>query len=85
MPAMNLKMFPEEFIRLSREVLHHPVLQERLLNHPTDEFEIRLAEIATYCEVMLDGTYDELQQIQLAKILEKRLYNMRPARTGIIL
>jgi hypothetical protein len=83
--GLILKYFPEEYIQLNREVEHHPALMTLLQNHPVEEFEIRMAEIATYCQVILDGEYMESDLVKLAKILERRLYNMRPAKTGIIL
>jgi len=43
---------------LNEEVLKHPELRALLVNHPAEEFEVRLAEIAKYSGVMLDGTYD---------------------------
>lgn len=43
---------------LNEEVLKHPDLRVLLMNHPAEEFEVRLAEIAKYSGVVLDGTYD---------------------------
>jgi len=44
---------------LNAEIINHAGLQEHLSKHPTTEFEVRLAEIARYCGVMLDGEYYE--------------------------
>lgn len=81
MPA-QLNYFPESYIALNQELNNHPELCALLAKHPPQEFEIRLAEIATYCEVVLDGTYtpDDLEKI--AHILWKRL---REKSTLIIL
>lgn len=43
---------------LNAEVVKHAGLMEVLKNHPSGEFEIRLAEIARYCGLALDGIYD---------------------------
>lgn len=70
--------FPDEFIDLQREILHHPDLIERLQKHPQREFEIIFAEVASYCEVVLDGIYQQDDFIKLAKIFTDRLRAKRP-------
>ncbi len=80
----HIQLFPESLIRLNKEIQHHPKLQLLLANHPANEFEIRLAETATYCGVVLEGTYSGLDQEKLAEILERRLYNMR-GKGGILI
>lgn len=75
----NIEFFPQEFIVLSQECLQHPDLQAKLAAHPSSEFEVLLAEIASHCDVCLDGIYDREQQIELARILANRLYSMRAA------
>ena len=52
-----LEMFSEERIALNKELAYHPALMELLGKHAMDEFEIRLAEIAAYCGVVVDGDY----------------------------
>jgi hypothetical protein len=69
--------FPQEFLDLQQEIIHHPELQELIANHPSSEFEVRIAEIATYCKVILDDTYDEEDIKRLCKILTKRLIEKR--------
>lgn len=85
----TIKMFPQEFILLNKEIANHPELQRLLSNHETrkgeNEIEIKLAEIAKYCNVILDGTYDEESLTKLARILEQRLYLLRPRSEIIIL
>ena len=73
--AVNL--FPESFIALNRETAEHPVLMERLANHQMAEWEVKLAEIANYCEVVLDGDYmpediDNICNILYRKLVAKR-------------
>lgn len=80
----SLQYFPNTLIRLNKEISHHPKLIALLGNHPVGEYEIRLSEIASYCEVILDGEYSAEDQERLAEILEKRLYNMRPRGSILI-
>ena len=72
MPA-RLEFFPESYIALSREIPNHPQLCELLAKHPPQEFEIRLAEVAAYCEVVLDGTYTQEDLEKLCDILVRKL------------
>jgi len=53
----HFHMFSDERISLNIEVRKHPKLLEVLAQHPQDEFEILLAQIASYCEVVLNGEY----------------------------
>ena len=43
---------------LNAEIVKHPELMAHLRNHPSTEFEIRMAEVARFCGVLLDGMYD---------------------------
>lgn len=81
----HVQMLPEEFFHLQRELVHHPTLQELLNNHPPEEWELRMAEIAAYCSVILDDVYTPEDIGKLAGILTKKLYNMRPAGTIVVL
>lgn len=73
----HLEFFPEERIRLQQELIHHPELCEFLAKHPANEFEIRLSEIAAYCEVILDGYYSQEELNKLCDILTRRLIQKR--------
>lgn len=75
-----LEFFSDHRIELDREVVNHPDLITLLQNHPVDEFEIRLMEIATYCGIALDGEYYQEDLDRLCKVLKERLYTKR---TGI--
>lgn len=70
-------MFHQNRIDLQKEITQHPELQARLQNHPADEFEIRLAEIAAYCNIVLHGDYLQLDLDNLCGILCKKLYEKR--------
>lgn len=78
----HLEFFPESRIALSREIQYHPALLALLQNHAQAEFEIIIAEIAAYCEVVLDGIYTQESIDKLCDIL---YWKLREKRTGIIL
>lgn len=65
--------FDPRMIALQEEVFNHPRLMELLAKHPPQEKEMRIAEIAAYCEVMLDGYYSEEQLNELADVLTRKL------------
>lgn len=81
----QLVFFPDEFLQLQAELQYHPQLLLNLANHRADDFELKFAEIATYCEVMLDGDYDEGDFKRLAVILLGKLKQKRGARSSLIL
>ena len=88
MPMIQV-LLPEGLIALNVELATglHPKLAARLANHPADEWEIKLAEIASYCAVVLDGTYSAEEIDRLGFILAGRLEVLRelPAPQTIIL
>jgi hypothetical protein len=64
----------------------HPQLEKLLANHPVNEWEIKLAEIAAYCGVLLNDTYHPEDLNKLGFILAGRLEVLReiaPAQTII--
>lgn len=82
----HINIFPDEVINLQREILHyHPELQEKLAKHGAHEWEVKLAQIAQHCEVILDGTYLEEDIINICAILEKKLMEMRKDNRGILI
>ena len=68
-----VNMFPEYLIRLNLETSKHPILLSRLANHQMAEWEVKLAEIANYCEVVLDGDYMPEDIENICNILWKKL------------
>ena len=80
-------MFPQEYIDLNKELAtqRHPKIQAILAGYPTDEIDIKLAQIAAYCEVMLDGDYDLAARMKLCKILTEKLILMREPEAGSII
>lgn len=83
----RFEMFPEGFIALNRELATglHPKLEKLLAQQDPKEVDIRLAQIAAYCEVMLDATYTLAERDKLCFILAGRLEALREAPQGIIL
>ena len=79
---VQLVYFPEAFLELQMEISWHPELQTQLTTHSAANFEARLAEICTYCGVIVDGLYGEEELTKLATILTDKL---REKRTGILL
>ena len=78
-----LEYFPPHMIELQEEIFQHPELCRLLANHPPQEKELRLAEIATYCGVILHGIYlpdqiDDICELLLQKLREKRTIIILP-------
>ncbi len=73
------EIFPQEYIDLQKELStdYHPKLQEVLAGIGYDDLDMKLAFIASYCEIMLDGDYDLDGRRQLCKILTERLILLR--------
>jgi hypothetical protein len=71
--ALRFEYFSDAAIALAQEVSNHPELMKRLANHPAAEFEVKLAEIAAYCDVVLDGLYTQEDLSKLCDILWRKL------------
>lgn len=76
---IRFEFFPEGFIALNKELATglHPKLEELLSQQPVNEVDIRLAQIATYCSVVLDGSYSLAERDKLCFILAGRLEVLR--------
>jgi hypothetical protein len=74
--------FPEVFVQLGREVHQHPALSEILENQDIKEFEIFIAEVASYCNFAMDGIYD---QAALEDVAELCLAELQRRRTPLIM
>ena len=78
-----LEYFPPHMIELQEEIFQHPELCRLLANHPPQEKEARIAEIAAYCGIILNGMYmpediDKLCEILHRKLVEKRIQIILP-------
>ena len=81
----HINIFPDALIRLNQEVLNHPTLLERFKNHPMGEWEIKIAEICLYCEVIVDGEYLPEEIEKLCEILEKKLIERRVDNRSLVI
>ena len=72
------ELFPQEYLDLNNELCtgYHPKI-EFISQYPADEIDIKLAQIAAYCEIMLDGDYTLSDRIKLCKALKERLILLR--------
>lgn len=80
----HINIWPDELIQLNMELRHHPELMQLLSNHPSGEWEIKIAEIALYCEVILDGDYLPEEIKRLAEILRVKLVARRKDNRGLL-
>lgn len=74
---MNYELFPTEIIELQREIQNHPFLIEVLNELEADDWTMRLACIAAYCEIILDGVYNRTEILILCDTLTRRLKEKR--------
>ena len=75
----ELVFFPAEVIELNRELatgLHKP-LEKLLSEFGSGDIADKLACIAAYCEIVVDGVYDGDQIAKLAGILYEKLQGKR--------
>lgn len=84
---MIYEQFPDEVIELNRELAtdYHPELQK--LMHGLDNnvtFAERLAHIAAYCELALDGNYMPDDIVGICKEVTKRLKRKRVINVQVI-
>lgn len=80
MPAPNwsrVEHMSTEKIELGIECGHHPELLSKLHAMHADTFETRLACVAAYCEVAVDGDYMPAEIDKLCDILTHKLRQMR--------
>jgi hypothetical protein len=86
---MIFEIFPQEYLDLQAELASgfHPKIVAIISVYPAEEIDIKLAQIAAYCEVVLDGDYDINDRVKLAGVLTKKLMEKReyPEAQNIIL
>ena len=72
--ALILHMFPQAAVDLAEEVKKHPILLRELsLLGPASHLEFRIAVIAKYVDVIMDGEYSESRLEGLFDLLLRRL------------
>lgn len=65
--------FPKPVLALQEEITYHPKLQKLLAQYEGHEAVEKLAEIAAYCGVLLDGYYTFDEQVALCDVLVEKL------------
>lgn len=78
----ELVFFDERRIELNKEIQNHPELCDILASQDDREFELLLVQVATYCDVVLDGDYMPQELDRLCGILTDKL---RAKRAGIFI
>lgn len=81
------ELFPQEYIDLQIELMRddHQKICDIVAQFGVDDIDMKLAQIASYCEVMLDGVYTLENRIELCKILKERLILLREKKVGQII
>ena len=76
---LKLGFFPDGYIALNKELASglHESLAVKLANHPVDEIDVKLAEIASHCSIALKGDYSLEERNKLCFILAGRLEVLR--------
>lgn len=82
----TLEMFPQEYIDLNREIAtgNHPKLHAILASCSAEDIDLKLAHIASYCQVVMDGDYTLESRMKLCKILKDKLILLREPENVII-
>ena len=83
--GLIFEYLPDSLIALQAEMAHHPRLVLNLQKHLPEDFELRMAEICAYCDIVLDGDYVKEDWNKLADILLGRLKAKREGRQHILI
>ena len=77
----NIQYFPQEVMELQAEIQYHPKLQELMhsYNEQYFDFWMKVAGIAAYCNIALDGNYTEEEMVKICKLCLDRLKYRRGA------
>lgn len=72
---LEFVLFPDSAVALNQEVRNHPHLMERLSKHKftQNNFTEMLMEIATYCNIAIEGYIDEDGLDDLCTLLTQKL------------
>lgn len=75
---MYHELFPPIIIELQAEIQQHPELLIAMLQLPKDSpIELKMAEVATYCDMVLNGIYTEDDILKLAGIMINKMKSKR--------
>ena len=70
---MQYELFPDSIIALNQEVVNHPQLQYKLSQFRPDQLTEKLAAIATYCDIVIEGYFGEAELDNLCDMLTQKL------------
>jgi len=86
---MIYEYFPHPYIQLQKELASglHPKLEEilRINGGTAEDVDMKLAQIAAYCSVALDGVYTLEDRIALCDVLVSRLERRRENPNSVII
>jgi len=74
---MYIQLFEPELIALRKEIEFHPELKMILKGQESPDIYVHIAEIAAYCEIVLDGTYSRDDILKLCEIMTQKLFQKR--------
>lgn len=74
---MYHEYFETELIELRKEIENHPELMMILQAQQSPDIYVHIAEIAAYCNVLLDGTYSKEDILEICEVCRKRLKEKR--------
>jgi hypothetical protein len=70
----EIVMFPPLFIAIQEEIYNnHPALQAKLAMRPNATLEEKIAVVAWYCDLAVDGSFSESDLEALFEIILKKL------------
>jgi hypothetical protein len=69
--------FEPQLIELRKELEYHPDLMTILKLQESPDIYVHIAEIAAYCNVLLDGTYSKEDILEICEICTKKLHDKR--------
>lgn len=78
----KFELYEQELQDLNREVMFHPDLQKILQGQEEKDLYVQIADIAAFCEIVLEGDYTKEDILKLCVVLTKHLYSRR---TGIMI
>jgi hypothetical protein len=74
---MGFNYFPQEMIDLQVELAKHPPAMEHMASCTSQYLEDRLAHLCTYCDIVVDDSFDIDELCELASLITKKLYEKR--------
>jgi hypothetical protein len=72
-----LVYFSPARIALNMELKNHPELMEQMAEIPMDDFTSKIAKIAAFCNIAVDGDYTEDDLDGLATVCYSKLTEIR--------